>query len=301
MPTDSEQPGVIPKRPAELAGFDWPPEPKHKSKKKIDGGTSPTMSAFASLIDSIEEDLLGRTMLAFDIWAARTGWAPQSRDAYCWRCAGSIGPHEQDGEGCAACRTKSLPWDRAMRLGPHRDELRDEVLALKFSAWRPGARALGRMLGQRIHAEIERAQIPHSSVRLVPIPMHPIRRISRGIDHTQSIARWASQTSGCPIARVLRARYRAEQVGLSASARARNMKGAFVRDRRRLSRLHGSASEEIRVWILIDDVRTTGATFVSASRELRRGLRELGLKRRDQQIWVSSIAVASERHRRQTA
>ncbi|MCA9274881.1 MAG: ComF family protein [Phycisphaerales bacterium] len=302
MPTDLGHRDPIPKRDPALDGFVWPPRDE-ASGHPTTTITHPQQGSnrLSAMIESVELDLLGRTGLAFDRWSQRTNWTPDPREVTCWRCAGSVGPHEQDGEGCAACRSKSLPWDRALRLARYGNELRDEILALKFNTWRPGGRALGRILGERIRSELGYAQIPSEQACLVPVPMHPFRRISRGIDHTLTLARWASKTSGCPVHGVLRAHYRPEQVGLSASARARNMKGAFGCRSRAMSRVCGSGGHGVRVWILIDDVRTTGATFVAASRVLRSGLGSLGFKKGEHEIWVCSVAVASERLRRELA
>lgn len=301
MPTDLGHIEPIPKRDPALEAFAWPPrdETHHPPSPTLPEGHAP--GRLGAMIESVELDLLGRTGIAFDRWAKRTGWSADPRSEACWRCAGSVGPHEQDGEGCAACRSRPLPWDRAIRLSRYRNELRDEILAIKFNAWRPGGDALGRLLGERVRSELEFAQIPPEQACIVPVPMHPLRRISRGIDHTLTMARWASKASGCPLSRALRAKYRPEQVGLSASARARNMKGAFGCRSRALRRANRAGGAQVRVWILIDDVRTTGATFVAASRVLRKGLRSLGIKKGDSEVWVCSVAVASERQRRDRA
>ena len=248
------------------------------------------------MIESIEIDLLGRVGIAFDVWANRTGWKRDTEADFCWRCAGSVGPHEQDGEGCAACRSTKLPWDRALRLGKYKDELRRELLALKFACWRPGGRGMGRLLGQTIADQIDRAQLEPRDVQLVPIPTHPWRRVRRGIDHTQILTKAASDSCGCPISRVLRARHRPEQVGLSATARARNIKDAFIPRPKLLERV--KAKHPVRAWVLIDDVRTTGATFTAASKALKRGLGVRANTKDRAEIWVCSVGVSPARDRR---
>lgn len=282
-------------------GFIWPPrDPAGVAHTPASPPPDPALKGVDTLLDSIETDLLGRTMLAFDLWARRTGWTPDPPEASCWRCAGNVGPHECDGEGCADCRTKTLPWDRALRLGTYRERLQDEVIALKFSRWRPGGRGLGLFLGQVITREIQHAQIAPDQVRLVPIPIHPLRRIARGIDHTQVLARAASQESGCPVTRALRARHRPEQVGLSATARAANIRGAFEPSIRfKLAhRRDAHRHDGVRVWVLIDDVRTTGATFVAGSRALRTVLPKRTENEQKVEIWVCSVAVSGSRSRK---
>ena len=254
------------------------------------------------LVESIETQLLGRTGLAFDKWVQRTGWTRDLSHAFCWRCGGSVGEHESDGDGCATCRSKSLPWDRAVRLGRYKGILREEILALKFHAWRPTGKGLGEHLGLSIRNQLERAQIAPDRVVLVPIPMHRFRRLSRGIDHTMVLAKAASASSGCKVASLLSTRYRPEQVGLSMTARARNMKGAFFVSGSSQRKLRRSIAQNRRVCVLIDDVRTTGATFVAACKALKLGLKDAGATNSGADsgglgacmIWICCIGVAGE-------
>lgn len=279
--------------------FHWPPRQIDEQPGTAPPPPPPSISPIERLIDSIETDLLGRVGLSFDRWASRNQWAPDALDTFCWRCAGNVGPHEQDGEGCAACRATRLPWDRAMRLSAYKDEIRREVLALKFKAWRPGGRALGSMLGQLIRKQIDHSQIPVGSARIVPIPMHPLRRIRRGVDHTEVLAKAASASSGIRICKALRALHRPEQIGLSSTARARNMKNAF---RGRPKAIHDAIRKNrapVRVWVLIDDVRTTGATFTAASKALRSGISPKRGQGSETAIWVCSVGVAQGRNRRE--
>ena len=296
MPQPSPEPDQ-PSRPR----FVWPPEPTGETPTPPPATQpiSPSSRCLPHpLLESIELDLLGRTGLAFDRWAERTGWARDDVSDYCWRCGGSVGPHETDGEGCSDCRTKALPWDRALRLSRYQGVIRDEVLALKFNAWRPTGVGLGKHLGWAIGDELERAQVDPHQALLIPVPMHRLRRMARGVDHTLVLARSASVACGVRVRPVLRARHRPEQVGLSPTARALNIRDAFFVSRRARRALGGDRGEMARVWVLIDDVRTTGATFVSASRALRAALRASGMKRVDQpQIWVCSVGVAGERRR----
>ncbi|MDF1809093.1 MAG: hypothetical protein P1U42_05300 [Phycisphaerales bacterium] len=283
--------------------FDWPPASIETNLPLETSDSSQILkqSAFAALFESIEQHLLGRNGIAFDKWATKTGWQRDPIEAYCWRCGGSVGQHESDGEGCATCRSKPLPWDRAIRLGLYQGILRNEVLTLKFKAWRPTGRGLGLHLGYAIKEQLERAQIQPHQVAIVPIPMHRIRRISRGVDHTQVLASAASQVVGCPILRILDAKHRQEQVGLSKTARAKNIRGAFTISERKANSIRRRYLKKIRVFILLDDVRTTGATFVAAGKALKSSFgtnsveftEEFGLN----SIWICSVGVAGEGRR----
>ncbi len=299
-----DQPGTIgPFEPTKTkAVFAWPPKAPEPGTPRI---AEPIPIHLPNpMIESIETHLLGRTGLAFDRWARQTGWVRDTTKDYCWRCGGSVGEHEPDGAGCATCRAKPLPWDRAIRLGRYAGTLRAEILALKFTCWRSTGHGLGMHLGQAIRDQLELAQIPPNQAALVPVPMHRFRRVSRGIDHTLVLARAASKSCACPMVPLLKARLRPEQVGLSMSARARNVKGAFYlprRAHRRLANAHNAGPTSPRVYILVDDVRTTGATFVAASRALKSALTgQKGVKSGDceaPELWVACLGVAGESRR----
>src|SRR4051812_25991775 len=49
----------------------------------------------------------------------------------CPRCAATVGPHTDTRDGCGACRSLSLGFDAAVRLGPYDAKLRDAVLRMK--------------------------------------------------------------------------------------------------------------------------------------------------------------------------
>lgn len=280
--------------------FVWPPkepEPKHRLKK------SPIQIRLPSrMIESIETHLLGRTSLAFDRWALQTGWTRDDASSYCWRCGSGIGLYESDGEGCASCREKKLYWDRAIRLGKYGNKLREEVLALKFAHWRPTGTGLGLHLGHAILDQLEHAQIRPDQAALVPIPMHRLRRIARGVDHTLVIARGAAQTSGCQVHQALSSQWRPEQVGLSMTARAENIKDAFFFSGKGNRMMKKLMAQDQRVFILIDDVRTTGATFVAASKALKTAiadeLRTNSAQPSPVEIWIACVGVAEGLGRR---
>jgi ComF family protein len=95
---------------------------------------------------------------------------------------------------------------------------------------------------------------------VMPMPLHPKRLRSRGFNQAVLLARPVSRKLGVRLdVRTLeRVRDTPEQAGLSRSDRILNVKGAF--------RARSRANRE-RV-LLIDDVRTTGATLASAAEAL---------------------------------
>ncbi len=82
----------------------------------------------------------------------------------------------------------------------------------------------------------------------------------RGFDHMWQLARFAASVAGLPASRLLRAGARADQSSLSFAARRRNLAGSMrVRER-------GSGPV-----IVVDDVRTSGATLAECCRALSAG------------------------------
>lgn len=100
---------------------------------------------------------------------------------------------------------------------------------------------------------------------LVPIPLHARRLLRRRYNQSTEIARTLSRLTGVPLLTGLLRRRRdtRQQVGLTATGRARNIGGAFTTSPAISRRLAG------RRVILVDDVITTGATVKAATRALR--------------------------------
>jgi ComF family protein len=101
---------------------------------------------------------------------------------------------------------------------------------------------------------------------LVPVPLHWRRLWARRFNQSATLARAISAVAGAPVIddALQRVRPTAQQVGLSKSARAENVQGAF----RVLA--DGKAKVTGRRLILIDDVLTSGATCDTCARALLR-------------------------------
>lgn len=228
------------------------------------------------LVAEIERVLLGGGPASLEARASATGWRPEPPTAACWRCAGTVGVHEVDDTGCAACRGARPPWARSLRLGPYEGLLREAIHDLKFRSRRAVGRELGRLLGWRIRAEMESQGVREGVI--VPIPISFRRRVARGVDHTAVLARGAGEAAGVRVAHLLRRRHRPSQLSVPASQREANVRGS-IRARPRARAPEGG------VVVLLDDVRTTGATMRAACRALR----SLGVDRK--RIWLCVAGV----------
>ena len=99
---------------------------------------------------------------------------------------------------------------------------------------------------------------------IVPVPLHRARLFQRRFNQSAEMARAVSRLSGvsCAPELLIRTRATRAQVGLSASARRRNVSGAFA-----LTPGKGEKVDGKRL-LLVDDVLTTGATVEACAKRL---------------------------------
>ena len=116
-------------------------------------------------------------------------------------------------------------------------------------------RTLGPVLGDVLAAGLE--LLPEAAV-IVPAPSSPVAVRRRGFDHTAELAQLAALRLGWPTRTLLRARRRRDQAGLSVGQRRRNLEGSMWVPR--------PGREAV---IVVDDVRTSGATLTECVRALR--------------------------------
>jgi ComF family protein len=169
-------------------------------------------------------------------------------------------------ERCAACRRHPGAIDGGRSASDYDGVLREIIHAFKYQ----GRRSLARPLAQLLAAAGD--DLLRDAACVVPVPLHPWRRLRRGFNQAADLA----QRLGPPSVHALwRTRATVAQAGLSAAARRRNMRGAFrlsplLRQQTRRSRIDDA------VVVLVDDVRTTGATLDACARVLKAaGAREV--------------------------
>lgn len=153
------------------------------------------------------------------------------------------------------------PFDRC-RAVAHFDEVaRKLVHALKYRDHVELARWMGGWMARAGADVVAEADI------VTPVPLHRFRLWMRRFNQSAALAQAVAAQAGKAFAPAVlrRVRATAQQVGLSASERDRNVRGAFrvMPDER-----PGIAGRRV---LLVDDVYTTGATVKAATRALLRG------------------------------
>ena len=150
------------------------------------------------------------------------------------------------------------------RAGEYAGVLREVVLAAKERRALHLAATLGRMLGRAVAALVVRADAG-GRVVLAPVPTVRAHVIERGVDLPHLLAATAARelrATGLDVrvgAGLRLARVPADQLGLDAAARRRNLAGAFAWDGR-------PAAGRV---VVVDDIWTTGATMTQAAAACR--------------------------------
>ncbi len=176
----------------------------------------------------------------------------------CRRCAARVPTIPGDVSECGHCRGDKLRFDRALALGSYEGLLSELILRMKTQRSELLTREFGRWMANRL-GETLRELEPSA---IVPIPIHPWRRLLRGTNPPASLAMGLSREIGVPIMPGLcRRRNTPSQKGLSRPGRFRN-----VRNEMRAKAGYPLDASHV---LLVDDLLTTGATCSEAARALK--------------------------------
>lgn len=178
---------------------------------------------------------------------------------FCSRCRTPFlteGPLDAEGV-CRRCRTGLTGYDYAYSYGFYEGPLRSLIHHFKYGGVEVLARPLGDLLVRALPLDLQVDLI-------VPVPLHWKRRLWRGFNQCELLARPLEIRMRVPVVRAIRkTRHTETQASSTPAQRRSNLTGAFV--------LVGKGIVEGKRVLLVDDVLTTGATVTMCSNLLRRG------------------------------
>lgn len=157
-----------------------------------------------------------------------------------------------EGEGALSAEAIANPpiWRRSRAAVAFDDRSKTLVHALKYNDRQEVGLAMARMMLTAGQVLIGTADV------IVPVPLHRSRLWQRRFNQSAILAREIARAVGkpCVLEALTRGKATRSQVGLDAEARHKNVKGAFAVPIERLPEIAG------KTVLLVDDVRTTGAT-----------------------------------------
>lgn len=181
---------------------------------------------------------------------------PNERCVVCQRPAGG-----QDAV-CSDCR-RSVPYKRGWCIGPRTDGIKTLIDLAKFQSTRAAARTL---------AELLDASLPplprHVTVVAVPTIRPHVRE--RGYDHVAYAVREFARIRGLSYSQCLARRGTEVQHGAGRATRIRQAQRAFM------------CNSVTGVYLLIDDIFTTGSTLKYATKAL--------LRAGASEVWIAVVA-----------
>lgn len=167
----------------------------------------------------------------------------------CERCLSPV----QSGKRCAFCHS-AMMRDIDGVYAPYRygGEVRSLILAFKFNACEEALDHLIPMMeGSLKNRDFD---------FITPVPLHKKRLRQRGFNQAEVICEALSKATGIPTRAVLSRRYyHRPQSKTPLKQRGKNVRGAFSCDQR---------VEGMKI-LLVDDVRTSGATAAECAKALR--------------------------------
>ncbi len=157
------------------------------------------------------------------------------------------------GDICGACIEHPPRYDSVTAAFPYTFPIDALVQAYKYRGHLALAPLLAALLARELVADVD---------AIVPMPLAPARLSARGFNQAHELARHLGHVLRLPVlgAACRKVADTPPQAALPFSARARNVRGAFV----------CSVNLKGRRVAVVDDVMTTGATLNELARNLKR-------------------------------
>lgn len=172
---------------------------------------------------------------------------------------------------CAACEAKPPLVERTVAAVRYDDITRTLALKLKYGRRVGLAKVMARSMAR--HVQVEEGAL------IAPVPLHPGRLWRRGFNQAGLLAREIGRRTGCEVMQDLLERKRATlpMTNMTPAQRDRNVRGAIA--------VRNGKNVEGRTVILVDDVRTSGATIEACAKPLLKA----GARRVEAVLWARVV------------
>ncbi len=156
---------------------------------------------------------------------------------------------------CGACTQRPPAFTRIVTPFVYRAPMDNLLWQFKFNGNLPAGRVLARLLAREIERQINHATLERPHV-LIPVPLSWHRRMRRGFNQAQILARALGQQIAVPVLDrgIKRSGQPPPQRGLNRNQRRQNLKSAFRGCENLGARIEGKSVA------LVDDIVTTGST-----------------------------------------
>ena len=194
----------------------------------------------------------------------------------CFQCGIALtGTHEK--QLCGQCLQTKPFYDQVISIYHYQNPMIWLIQQMKFHNKILYAHLLAQLMTKHLIERQRKHQLPLPDV-IIPVPLHYQRRFHRGFNQAEELSKHIAKHLNCPLDTrfVQRPVNSAQQSGLDAKLRKKNVKGIFS-----LSRAQQKRYQHVAI---IDDVMSTGSTV----NEVARLLKKNGIKKVD--VWVLARA-----------
>lgn len=176
---------------------------------------------------------------------------------HCPRCGRDASKYGLIDGRCDACQDKEIYYDAIARGGVYDRVLRQMILAFKFHDRMELSPHITMLADSAFQGSVFADDVDF----FVPVPLHWIRRLSRGYNQSMIVCKGIQGSAGRVNTDLVRVRNTQRQWSLSTHKRKKNVKGAFA-----VRKGHDFSSRRI---CLVDDITTSGATLNECAKTLK--------------------------------
>lgn len=196
----------------------------------------------------------------------------------CKKCGKEL--FSEQAEYCYDCSRHRHTFEQGMALLNYNEAARDSMAAIKYKNRREYLDFYASAMDCRYRKTVLRLQAD----ALIPVPIHPSRRRTRGYNQAEELASRLSGRWNIPVdtGLLIRRKKTAPQRELNPAERMKNLREAFAIDTE-----YAKTTGIPETVILLDDIYTTGSTAEACTRVLR----QAGVKR----VYVMVICIGAGR------